>query len=94
MTNMSSILMLVCTLNKAIVNPSIIYYKLWLVANGVTIVDTIIDTPVTISTDDVAIYSLHYDFKFYYFALVNLASNNITSGITVHVGTQSATLNP
>jgi hypothetical protein len=43
--------MLVCNITNEIVNPSTIYYKLWLVANTVTIVDTIIGTPVSISTN-------------------------------------------
>jgi hypothetical protein len=55
MTNTSNSLMLFCAINKLIVNPSTINYKLWIVAYGVTTVDTIIGNTISISTSGVAI---------------------------------------
>jgi hypothetical protein len=93
-TNASQITMLVCTTRKAIVNPSIVNFKVWLVAYGIT-VDTIIGATVSVSTSNVAILPLTYEFKCHYFALVDQTTptpNNVTSGITLNVGTPAATL--
>lgn len=70
-TNTSQATMIVCTLNKSILNPSTIYFKVWIVAYGTTIVDTIIGTPVSVTTSNVAIQPVAYDFMYHYFALVD-----------------------
>jgi len=66
-TNATNTLMLVCTIPQIIMNPSQINFKLWLVANNVTI-DTFIGTPI-ITLTDTSIVTLKYEFKTYYFAI-------------------------
>lgn len=48
-TNATNALMLVCTLGKQIALSSQINFKLWLVAYGITTVDTVIGNPITTS---------------------------------------------
>jgi len=66
-TNATNATMLVCTLGKQIALSSQINFKLWLVANNVTI-DTFIGTPI-ITLTDTSIVTLKYEFKTYYFAI-------------------------
>jgi len=76
--------MLVCTLGKQIALSSQINFKLWLVANNVTI-DTFIGTPI-ITLTDTSIVTLKYEFKTYYFALVDLSGTVVASGVTMSIG--------
>jgi len=87
--------MLVCTLNESIINTSTINYTIWIVADGANTIDSINGSIfINVTTINVGIETIAYDFKFHYFAFKDQTPNNVTSGIALKVNTLPATMSP
>jgi hypothetical protein len=86
--------MLVCSLDMEMVINSTIDYNLTLVADC-KIIDTVSNWAINVSTANDVIHTFNCDFHGHYFALVDQSLTlNITTGITLNISTNAATLSP
>lgn len=79
-----------CNLSVEMTAGSTLYYNMWLVSNSMTI-DTIVGQQSISAT--VPLQVISYDFKRYYFGLLNIASAYVNTSLTLTVGGTTAIQN-
>jgi hypothetical protein len=84
------VLQIICPINVELLQNSVIAYTLLLQQNGVTI-DTIVGSTI-IKTAGIAVTTISYDFKRYYFQLIDVNSAPAV-GVALNVSSAKTVLN-